>query len=254
MSSSKVQQQSEELKADSIHERALMVLTALAQFGKPVTAQELIRVTQLAKSSLYRQLAVLKKWGFVFEANGLYAPGVVSLQLAFGFNEASLLSQYGKDDMYELSHQAMESVAMTVAMHNKAICIEMEEGTQALRCSFEKGRSVPLQQGATAKCLLAHLPEVERENILKNIATDGVNLLEKRKMLQDIREKGYAWSDSEVDLGVWGVSFPLFARNHRLLGALTLMAPSQRAVGKQEHLIQMTSVAAARINYKLQNN
>lgn len=254
MSLDKVEQQKEALKAESIHERALMVLTALAQFGKPVSANELIHVTQLAKSSLYRQLAVLKKWGFVFEANGLYAPGVVSLQLALGFNEASLLSQYGKEDMHALCQQSLESVAITVAMHSKAICIEMEDGPQALRCSFEKGRSVPLQQGATAKCLLAHLPEIERENILKNICPDGASMLEKRKMLQDISDKGYAWSDSEVDLGVWGVSFPLFARNHRLLGALTLMSPSQRAVGKQEQFIQMTSVAAARINYKLQNN
>lgn len=238
----------------NIQERVLMVLTALAQSGRPVSAAELMRQTGLAKSSLYRQLTMLKRWGFVFESNSLYAPGPVSLQLALGFDETSLLMEYAKQDITLLSEQSRESVAITVAVHKQAICIDMEEGPQSLRCSFEKGRSVPLKEGATAKCLLAHLPIKQQDSILQAEYPNAVTQVEIKKILKAIQAKGYAYSDSEVDPGVWGVSFPLFAKNQYMLGALTLMAPSQRAVHQQERLIQMTSQAAKRINEKLQGS
>jgi DNA-binding IclR family transcriptional regulator len=235
-------------------ERVLMVLMALAQIGRPVSALELMEQTGLAKSSLYRQLTILKRWGFVFEANSLYAPGPVSLQLASGFDAASLLTQYAKQDMQLLSEQTRESVAITVAIQHQAICIDMVEGPQSLRCSFEKGRSVPLREGATAKCLLAHLPEREQSNIVSSEYPEPTARTERQHLLQDIRARGYIVSDSEVDAGVWGVSFPLFTRNRFLLGALTLMAPSQRVSHQRDHLIQLTASAAKRINNKLQHN
>ncbi len=235
-------------------ERVLMVLMALAQIGRPVSAMELMDQTGLAKSSLYRQLALLKRWGFVFEANSLYAPGPVSLQLASGFDAASLLTQYAKQDMQLLSEQTRESVAITVAIQHQAICIDMVDGPQALRCSFEKGRSVALRDGATAKCLLAHLTEREQANVLSIEYPDPQTRAKRQLLLQEIRQRGYVSSDSEVDAGVWGVSFPLFTRHNYLLGALTLMAPSQRASLQQDHLIQLTSSTAKRINNKLQHN
>lgn len=241
-------------KTINTQERVLMVLMTLAQIGRPVSALELMEQTGLAKSSLYRQLAILKRWGFVFEANSLYAPGPVSLQLASGFDASSLLTQYAKHDMQLLSEQTRESVAITVAIQHQAICIDMAEGTQSLRCSFEKGRSVPLREGATAKCLLAHLPAREQDKIVAAEYPDATARAARHQLLQEIRQRGYTWSDSEVDAGVWGVSFPLFTRNKFLLGALTLMAPSQRVSYQQDHLIQLTSSAAKRINNKLQHN
>jgi DNA-binding IclR family transcriptional regulator len=156
--------------------------------------------------------------------------------------------------MQQLADLTKESVAVTVAIQNQAICIDMIEGTHSLRCSFVKGRSVPLRDGATAKCLLAHLPERDREAFLQEEYPDLDAREERRQRLQDIRHLGYTHSDSEVDQGVWGVSFPLFARNKFILGAITLMAPSQRVTHQQDHLIQLTSSAAKRINNKLQHN
>lgn len=230
-----------------------MVLMALAQAGKPISAADLIKKTGLAKSTLYRQLSILKRWGFVFESNNLYAPGPVSLQLALGFDEASLLTQYAKQDMQKLADQSHESVAISIVMHQQAVCIEMIESSHSLRCSFEKGRSVPLREGATAKCLLAHLPEPQQDIILQADFPDASQQLARKQLLQEIRTQGYACSESEVDPGVWGVSVPLFSRNRYLLGTLTLMAPSIRATGKENSFVQMTLITAARINYQLQN-
>ncbi|MBJ7221448.1 MULTISPECIES: IclR family transcriptional regulator [unclassified Brenneria] len=234
-------------------ERVLMILKTIAQFGRPASATELMKMTGLAKSTLYRQLAILRRWGFVMEIGSLYAPGPVSLQLAMGFDETALLTQYAQEDMRWLSDASQETVAITVAINRQAVCVSMIEATQSLRCSFEKGRSVPLRAGATAKCLLAHLAEAELRHILPLEFPHPEQRAAVAQQLQAIREQGYAYSDSEVDAGIWGVSFPLLTPNRKLLGALSLMAPSQRVAGKQADLIGMTAAAVARIHQHLKD-
>ncbi len=230
-------------------DRALVVLATLAKHGGALTAIELMAKTHLSQSTLYRQLATLKRWGFVLEVEGRYAPGPLSLQLALGFDLASHLAQQARPDMLALAQQSQESVGLIVAVNSQAVCIDMVESRQALRCSFEKGRSVPLQKGASAKCLLAHLPpSALNATLAATLAPpSSVDLAE----LAAIRKCGYAVSTGEVDEGVWGISAPLFGADKRAVGALTLMAPSVRVLSKQSPLIQMTVVAAARISRSL---
>ncbi|MDD2925704.1 IclR family transcriptional regulator [Rhodoferax sp.] len=232
-------------------DRALSVLATLAQQGCAMTAVELMAMTALSQSTLYRQLATLKRWGFVLEVEGRYAPGPLSLQLALGFDMSSHLVQLARADMLALAQQSQESVGLVVAVNGQAICVDMVESQQALRCSFEKGRSVPLQpKGASAKCLLAHLPKGVAAAFQSPQQPDVV-LLDQAAELAAIRQTGYAVSDSEVDPGVWGVSVPLFGIGKRALGVLTLMAPSVRVRDRQAALIQMTVVTAARISRSL---
>lgn len=232
-------------------DRVLAVLATLAQHGSALTASELVRKTGLSQSTLYRQLAALKRWGFVLEEEGRYAPGPLSLQLALGFDMASHLVQHARPDMLALAQQSQESVGLIVAVNGQAICLDMIDSRQALRCSFEKGRSVPLQKGASAKCLMAHLPEGALSALL---ATSRENPGQQTQVLAElgaIRKAGFVVSNGEVDPGVWGVSVPLFGPAKRALGALTVMAPSVRVQGKHSPLIQMTVVAAARISRSL---
>jgi len=233
-------------------DRALSVLATLAQHGCALTAADLVSKTGLSQSTLYRQLATLKRWGFVLEVEGRYAPGPLSLQLALGFDVASHLVQHARPDMLALAQQSQESVGLIVAVNGQAICIDMVESRQALRCSFEKGRSVPLQKGASAKCLMAHLPVATLNTLLDtNLDNPGRPSQDVLVELSLIRTTGFVVSNGEVDPGVWGVSVPLFGVGKRALGALTLMAPSVRVQAKHSPLIQMTVVAAARISRSL---
>ena len=233
-------------------DRVLQVLAVLAQQGRALAATELMEHTGLARSTLYRQLARLKRWGFVLESEGYYAPGPLSLQLALGFDLASHLVRQARQGMVDLAQQSHESVGLIVAVNDQAICLDMVDSQHSLRCSFEKGRSVPLRAGASAKCVLAHLPEAARAALLD--AQYGAATPE-RQAAQDaldaIRQAGFAVSAGEVDAGVWGCSVPLFGASRKAAGAITLMAPIVRAQGQEQALIRMAVVTAARISRQL---
>ncbi|AOB30970.1 IclR family transcriptional regulator [Bordetella sp. H567] len=230
-------------------DRVLLVLATLAQWNGPATAQQLADATGLPRSSLYRQLARLKHWGFVQEEEGSYAPGPLGLQLAQGFDASSNLVHMARMDMQRLVKQSNESVGLIVAVNDRAICLDMLESPQALRCSFEKGRSVPLRKGATAKCLLAHLPAARRDAVLDGWHDEAPDpQLPDRASLAAIRKAGYACSQNEIDEGVWGASAPLLGPGQRLAGCMTLMAPIARALSREGELIEMVVVAAARVS------
>jgi DNA-binding IclR family transcriptional regulator len=237
-------------------ERLLLVLTALASHGKAMSVKDMLAVTGLAQSTLYRQVALLKRWGFVTEDAGYYAPGPISLQLAVGFDINSLLVESSREGMQQLSRTTQESVGLVVAVNDQVICLEMIESTHSLRCSFEKGRAVPLKAGASAKSLLAFMPDKTRaETLDRQFIDDPQGRIALESELKQIRTRGYAVSDSEVDPGVWGVSVPVFQRSGRgaqASASITLMAPSSRALGREQQLADWTVRTAQAISARLQ--
>lgn len=237
-------------------ERLLLVLAALASHGKAMSVKDLLAATGLAQSTLYRQIALLKRWGFVAEDAGFYAPGPISLQLALGFDINSLLVEASRDEMARLARASQESIGLVVAVNDQVMCLEMVESQHSLRCSFEKGRAVPLKAGASAKSLLAFMTDKARGETLERMFDgDARGRAAIEAQLQQIRTQGYAVSDSEVDPGVWGVSAPVFRRASRGAGAnasITLMAPSMRASGHEKQFAELTVRTARAISARLQ--
>jgi len=210
-------------------DRVLQVLAVLARQGR-MLAQQLMAQIGLARSTLYRQLARLKRWGF---------------------DLSSHLSRHARPQMLDLAQQSHESVGLIVAVNDRAICLDTVEREQSLRCSFDRGRGVALRARASARCLLAHLPDADRNASLQAHSADPAQRLATHGELDAIRQAGDATSAGQVDAGVWGVSVPLFGAPRQALGALTLMAPIVRAPGQEGALMAMTTIAAAHISREL---
>ncbi|CFV96191.1 transcriptional regulator [Bordetella pertussis] len=104
-------------------ERVLYVLATLAREEAPLTVAALAERTGLAQSTLYRQVALLKRWGFVLEQAGAYTPGPLCVQLARGFDQSSYLIQEALPDMTRLAADSGETVGLLVAMSDQAVCL-----------------------------------------------------------------------------------------------------------------------------------
>jgi len=232
-------------------ERTLFVLYTLAQHGEPISVNQLAKITDLAVSTLYRQLNLLKSWGFVQESDATYMPGPTCLQLAWGFDQSSWLVRESLPEMQNLSDKTNETVGLMVAVAEQVVCLEMVESKHSLRCTFVKGKGLSLLHGASAKSLLAFLPESRRSNVLQQCEAELQHQLQQE--IVQIQEQGFATSFGEVDEGVWGVSVPLLSSAAKLLGTVTLMAPSSRAQNRKEWLIDLTRKCVARIEMRLRS-
>ncbi len=238
-------------------ERVLFVLATLARLERSVSMAELVFETGLAQSTLYRQLSLLKRWGFVVDSNNGYAPGPMCLPLAWGFDQSSYLVQEAHTELEQLSRTSGESIGLLVAANNQAVCLDMIESRQPLRCSFVKGRGLPLCRGASAKALLAFMSSEGQAAALRRLQQERVITAEERLRLagelQSIRAQGYASTDSEVDAGVWGISAPVFQQVGQAAAVITLMVPNTRIGNRAQSFTDMTVRVASRISSRLQS-
>jgi DNA-binding IclR family transcriptional regulator len=239
-------------------ERVLYVLATLARLERGATIAELTRHTGLAQSTLYRQLSLLKRWGFVIDRQNEYSPGPMCVPLAWGFDQSSFLIQASHEKLNELSRASGESIGLLAAVRHQVVCLDMVESSHSLRCSFVKGRSLPLGKGASAKALLAFMGPAHQAHELDHLGDSAQfdeaarSLLEQQ--LADIRKQGHATSNSEVDAGIWGISAPVFQQHGKTAAAvITLMAPWSRAQGREQQLTDLIVRAASQISSRLQN-
>ena len=235
-------------------ERVLRVLSALADLPGPVGARALAEHVQLPDSTVYRLLGTLREAGMVTDLGRDigFVPGPVCARLGAASNQTHLLEEIALPEMQALSAATRETVGLMTRTHRQMMCLRTVESPQSLRCSVTQGAVLALNQGASAKALLAHAgPAIQRIVLEDEPAERRAALLAE---LPDIVRRGYAVSDGEVDQGVWGVSVPLFGprlAGSPLLGGLTLMAPSSRAADRHEDFVRLTRAAGKRISQRL---
>jgi len=235
-------------------ERVLDVLMAVATSPEPLPAKRVGELAGLPLSSAYRHLAVLKERGFVSDLGRDvgFSPGPVCLRMAWTFDRASHVLSVARPEMQALSLRTQESVGLMKAVGTDVLCLEMVESPLSLRCSFGTGRSQPLIRGASAKALLAFLPDAVREEVLgRLLGGDAERRSALMRELAAIRARGYATSEGEIDAGVWGASAPVFSSAGRLEAGLSLMAPSVRVGDRAAALAEQTVEAARAISARL---
>src|SRR5690606_6338284 len=239
-------------------ERVLHVLATLARLGRGATIPELMDLTGLAQSTLYRQLSLLKRWGFVIGRDNEFSPGPMCVPLAWGFDQSSFLTLESHEEMEALSTQSGESIGLLVAVKHQIVCLDMVESRHPLRCSFVKGRMLPLCKGASAKALLAFMHVEQRRAVLDQLRRDqlldGEALAGLEAQLERIRAQGYAVTNGEVDAGVWCAGAPLHQHDGpAAVVVITMMAPVLRAQGHEERFMVMTVRAPRHIFSRVQS-
>ncbi|MCY1423037.1 HTH-type transcriptional regulator KipR [compost metagenome] len=233
-------------------DRLLQILVALGQTNEAVSAKELSLNLGQPLSSTYRHLKTLLRWGLAEDnGQGRYLPGPACLQLAKKFDREAVLVTLAKPELKRLAELSQESVALMVPSNGQAICIELIDSPQPLRCCYQKGLAQPLLVGASARVLLAHMDEAISLATLTAHGVDAERFGDYLRGFADIRKAGYAISLSEIDDGIWGVSAPLLDSRNRLHGAISLMAPAFRAQQGTERLIRWTQEVALRVSARL---
>lgn len=230
-------------------DRALQLLLELVREGRPLTARKLAQRVDLPASTAYRHLETLKAWGLIGEAGRGEAIelGPTAMLIARRFDRPEHLLNLARPVMHELVLAADESVGLMAAIGREVVCLDMIESSHPLRCSYAPGRSQPLARGASAKCLLAFMTEPRCAAVLEATVADPAGRQALVQGLAAIRRRGFAESEGEIDIAIWGVSVPIAGPSGRVESALTLMAPAARARGRREELIALTREAAARI-------
>jgi DNA-binding IclR family transcriptional regulator len=207
------------------------------------TATPLLSVAEISKklkysqSKAYRLVRTLMKYGLLQEGNGKaqYALGLNAQRIGLLAQQQFNIAAMAKPFMKELVQITKETVLLTAVNGTKGIVLDRVESEEPIRYTmFEPGAGIPLHAGASSKILMAYLPEEDWERIiekegLKRYSPNTITKVSQLKAhLREIRRRGYASSDQEVDRDVRAIAAPIFNGLGEVVAGLSVAGPVYR--------------------------
>jgi DNA-binding IclR family transcriptional regulator len=220
--------------------KAFQVLDLFSDEHPSWTQAELTLSTGLARSTLSRLVRFLCARGFLLEQRGRYALGFSAIDLGRRAQSQFDLVDVCYDLLEELARTTGETAILTAydETHASVVCLAQIPSRQGgLRVFEHIGTAYQLYAGATAKAVLAFLPERAIDSVLRGPLTSinpTVRIIPKklRNQLAEIRAQGFAVTYQETYPGVTGVGVPVLTPRGQPLGSIAIAGPMQRMTPK----------------------
>jgi DNA-binding IclR family transcriptional regulator len=243
--------------AFQVLERTFSILELFSEAHPEWSTTEVARELSLPIPTVHRILSALKRRDYLSQDGETkrFRLGVASLQLGDRARAVVDLRAVALPVLRRLSEETGETALLTVLTtgRDRGVCLERVETSQPLRLSVQPGRQLPLHAGASQKALLAFMaePDVHRvlseplERLCGATITDPHGL---REELARIRERGWASSYEETNLGVWGVAVPVLADRDAVTCAVGIAGPNARlATARVREDVRRVHAAASEI-------
>jgi DNA-binding IclR family transcriptional regulator len=223
-------------------DRAISVLEILAQRGE-AGVSEVAAEIDVHKSTAFRLLGALEARGLVEQAGerGKYRLGFGIVRLAGAVTGRIDITQQGRPVCERLAEEIGETVNIAVLQEHYAINLCQVRGPAAVTAHNWVGRLTPPHATSSGKILLAHLPAAERAALLaeaglKKVTPHTITARTKlEKNLAEARERGYAWTTEEFEIGLHAIAAPIRDRDGEVVAALSASGPSYRFTEERLH-------------------
>jgi DNA-binding IclR family transcriptional regulator len=202
-----------------------------------LSVAEISKKLKYSQSKAYRLIRTFVKYGLIKEDNGTarYSLGLNALRLGLLAQQQFNITEIARPFMRELSHLTKETVLLTAVNGTKGIVLERVESEEPIRYSlFQPGASLPLHCGASSKILMAYLSEedwgriITREGLKRYTPNTITNVDQLKAHLKEIRKKGYAFSDQEVDRDARAVAAPIMNGFGEVVAGVSIAGPAYR--------------------------
>ncbi|HEY65165.1 MAG TPA: IclR family transcriptional regulator [Caldilineae bacterium] len=240
---------------------ALEVLEAFLETDKPTLGvSEISEKLGLNKSRVFRILNTLERHGFVEQDSETkqYRLGIRLMAFGAAVRRQLNIVQAADPILDELAERSGETVFLGVVDGREAVCIAKRESKHSIRLYAEIGRRAPLHVGGVPKVLLAFMPREERERWLRDGPLPRINERtitdpqQLEKVLERIRQNGYAVEADDLDLGAHSIAAPIRDHTGRVVAAVSVAGPSQRFTpDKIQEFIKLVCRAADEISARL---
>ena len=211
-------------------DRAASLLRQVVDATDSVTFTELATSTGLAKSTTSRILLALERNGLIRrEAGGAFRPGDAFVRYALRGNAETDLIGVARPNLERLGELTGETVNLGVVHQGMVEQIAQVDTRYVLGGTNWLGRSVPLHCTALGKVLLASgaaaLPAGRLARLTPRTITRRSEL---EADLSEVRRRGYAVTDEELEPGLIAVAAPVHRDGASAVAAISVSGPSTR--------------------------
>lgn len=236
---------------------ALDVLDALAA-APELSLSELARRVGIAKSTAHRTCAVLTAAGMLTRTDaGKYRLGLRLIEYGHLAAGRSAVGEHALPLLVDLRTVLGETVQVGIPIGGDVVYVERVEGVRALRYSTDNSRRGPAHRSSAGKVLAAFVPGVLEARLAAGLPrSTGYTIVVPsvlKSELAGVRERGYARSIDETEIGMSSLAVPVRSSpDGPVVAAISMVGPTQRVVGTSEtHHVATLHAAAKKLGAAL---
>lgn len=208
-------------------DRGLQVLQTFTPEKQFLSVSEVASITGLSRPTVRRILLTLEYLGFVTSSHGAYTltPKIVTLSNAYLSAQATSW-QFAIPYMQNFANTTGESSSISILDHDKIIYVARVSKKRIMSINLDIGSQLPAFATSMGQVLLAHLPEKELQDILKELNlvryTDNTvgSIKELLNILKDVQEKGWAGVDQQFETGLRSIAVPIINQQGKVVAAI----------------------------------
>lgn len=218
--------------------KAFDLLETLAAEDSVATIPTLAKKLDLSRNKVFRLLATLEDKGLIErdEPTGTFRLGIYAFEMAQHILKSASLIRLAHPVMEALARKHDEAVYITVMNNDEVLFLDMVDSFQQIKATAMVGMRFPFFTNAAGKAIKAMSSSDMIERLGKR--KSNMNVIPDMKALEtelrNIRQSGVAVDFGGLGEGICAVAIAIKDYAGKVVGALTMLAPSFRML--QERL------------------
>jgi IclR family pca regulon transcriptional regulator len=217
-------------------ERGLAILSSFSADRRLIGVSEVAHELGLTRSTAHRYIATLARLGYLYQdpTTRKYSLGPRVLELGFTAINSMELRDVAAPHLRRLCDETGHTVNMAILDDVDIVYVERVRASRrnqdAIDLDLHVGSRLPAYCTSMGKVLLAFLPAVERDEVLKRVTFSrrGPNTLTSRSALlaelERVHAAGIAVNNEELAYGLRSVAVPVIGADGTAAAAVNLAA------------------------------
>jgi IclR family pca regulon transcriptional regulator len=215
-------------------QRGFSIIKAFSADARELTIAEVAVRTGLPRAVARRYLFTLEELGCVVHSGSSFTLTPRLLDLGFTYLSTIPVADFAQPFMEKIVAKVHDSSSIGVLDGRDCVYVARVPAKRIMTINLVVGSRLPAHATSMGKMLLAHLPPASLDAyfaagpllpMTKHTICAEADL---RRVLEDVRARGWALANEESELGVRAVSAPIFDRFHQVHAALNLGSHADR--------------------------
>ncbi len=214
--------------------RGLAVIRAFSATEPELTLSQVARATGLSRAAARRFLLTLTDLGYVRSDGRLFALTPRVLELGYAYQSSLSLPEVADPHLERLAAEVGESASVAVLDGTDVVYVARVATARIMRVTINIGTRFPAYCTSMGRVLLAALPPEALESYLgraelRRLTSHTIVLpAALRAELDEVRGRGWAMVDQELEEGLRSIAAPIRDRAGRTVAAVNVSTHATR--------------------------
>jgi IclR family pca regulon transcriptional regulator len=208
--------------------RGLNVLGAFNDRQRRMTLSDVARAVDLPRATVRRALTTLVELGYLETEGRLFRTTPLILKLAIAYLSSDPVPAVLQPVCERICRRVGASCSVAVRDGDEAVMIARAVPARPASVGLSIGFRLPMFCSALGRVLASAMPDPELDGFLTQLKPvrltrqTVVSKPEIRRLILDVRKKGYALADQEAEIGIRSIAVPLVRFDGKMVAAMNI--------------------------------